>query len=77
MMYRPGNGVNHSTTISIRPPPRVKSMYASAPIAELLNIWKSHIPSDFVVDQWASNIESRSSLDFLLLHNRETSFVAS
>jgi hypothetical protein len=36
-----------------------------------------HIPSDFVVDQWASNIESRSYLDFLLLHNRETSFVAS
>src|SRR5262245_52897846 len=28
-----------------------------------------HIPSDLVVDQWASNIESRSSLDFLLLHN--------
>jgi hypothetical protein len=35
-----------------------------------------HIPSDLVVDQWASNIESSSYLDFLLLHNRETSFVA-
>jgi hypothetical protein len=34
MMYRPGNGVNHSTTISIRPSPRVESMYASAPTAE-------------------------------------------
>jgi hypothetical protein len=27
-------------------------------------------------DPWASDIESGSSLDFLLLYNRETSFVA-
>jgi hypothetical protein len=35
-----------------------------------------HIPSDLVVDPWASDIESGSSLDFLLLYNREASFVA-
>jgi hypothetical protein len=34
------------------------------------------IPPDLVVDPWASDIESGSSLDFLLLYNRETSFVA-
>jgi hypothetical protein len=28
-----------------------------------------HIPSDLVVDQWASDIESNSHLDFLLLHD--------
>ena len=32
--------------------------------------------SDLVVDQWASDVESSSSLGFLLLHNLETSFVA-
>jgi hypothetical protein len=35
-----------------------------------------HIPSDFVVDQWASDIESGSYPDFQLLHYLETSFVA-
>ena len=33
-----------------------------------------HIPSDLVVDQWASDVECSSSLDFLLLQNLETSF---
>jgi hypothetical protein len=35
-----------------------------------------HIPSDFVVDQWASAVESSSYPDFLLRHYLETSFVA-
>jgi transposase-like protein len=35
-----------------------------------------HIPSDLVADQQASDSENSSSLDFLLLHNREASFVA-
>jgi hypothetical protein len=28
-----------------------------------------HIPSNFVVDQWASDGESRSHRDFLVLHD--------
>jgi hypothetical protein len=27
-------------------------------------IWYFHIPSDFVVDPWVSDVESRSRLDF-------------
>jgi hypothetical protein len=33
-----------------------------------------HIPSDLVVDQWVSNVESRSPHDFLLLHDLWTTF---
>jgi hypothetical protein len=28
-----------------------------------------HIPSDLVVDQWVSNVESSSPRDFLFLHD--------
>jgi len=35
-----------------------------------------HMPSDFVVDQWASAVESSSYPDFLLRHDLETSFIA-
>ena len=35
-----------------------------------------HIPTDLVVAQGASAVESGSRLDFLLLHNLGTSFVA-
>jgi hypothetical protein len=31
-----------------------------------------HIPSDFVVDPWASDVESRSHLDCRFLHLVET-----
>jgi hypothetical protein len=37
---------------------------------------KSHIPTDLVVAQEASAVESSSRLDFLLLHNLGTSSVA-
>src|SRR5436309_1723588 len=37
---------------------------------------KRHIPTDLVVAQEASAVESSSRLDFLLLHNLGTSFVA-
>src|SRR5216684_2458396 len=33
-----------------------------------------HIPSDLVVDQWASDGESRANLDFLFLHDVSTTF---
>jgi hypothetical protein len=33
-----------------------------------------HIPSDLVVDQWVSNVESRSPRDFLFLHDLWTTF---
>src|SRR5262245_37792929 len=33
-----------------------------------------HIPSDLVVDQWVSNVESSSPRDFLLLHDLWTAF---
>ena len=33
-----------------------------------------HIPSDFVVDPWASDVESRSRLDCRFLHSVETTF---
>jgi hypothetical protein len=33
-----------------------------------------HIPSDLVVDQWVSNVESSSPRDFLLLHAPWTTF---
>jgi len=36
----------------------------------------SHIPTDLVVAQEASPVESSSRLDFLLLHNLGMSFVA-
>src|ERR687892_2694195 len=35
---------------------------------------KRHIPSDLVVDQWVSNVESSSPRDFLLLHDLWTMF---
>jgi hypothetical protein len=35
-----------------------------------------HIPTDLVVAQEASPVESSSRLDFLLLHNLGMSFVA-
>ncbi len=31
--------------------------------------WGNHIPSDFVVDQEALDVESSSDLEFLVLHN--------
>jgi hypothetical protein len=34
----------------------------------------SHIPSDLVVDQWVSNVESSSPHDCLLLHDLWTTF---
>jgi hypothetical protein len=34
-----------------------------------------HIPSDLVVDQWVSNVESSSPRDFLLLHDQWTTFL--
>jgi hypothetical protein len=37
-------------------------------------IKKFHIPSDLVVDQWVSNVESSSPRDFLLLHDLWTTF---
>jgi hypothetical protein len=51
-------------------------------IRDLVNVMvheysgKSHIPTDLVVAQEASAVESSSRLDFLLLHNLGTSFVA-
>ena len=39
-------------------------------------IGKNHIPTDLVVAQEASAVESSSRLDFLLLHNLGTNFVA-
>ena len=36
----------------------------------------SHIPTDLVVAQEASAVESSSRLDFLLLHNLGMSFIA-
>ena len=38
--------------------------------------WYFHIPTDLVVVQEASAVESSSRLDFLLLHNLGMSFVA-
>jgi hypothetical protein len=35
-----------------------------------------HIPSELVVDEWGPDVGSSSPLDFLLLHNLETRFVA-
>src|SRR5687768_15492489 len=35
---------------------------------------KFHIPSDLVVDQWVSNVESSSPRDVLLLHDLWTTF---
>jgi len=35
-----------------------------------------HIPTDFVVAQEASDVESSSRLDFLLLHNLRRRFIA-
>ena len=37
---------------------------------------KLHIPTDFVVAQDASDVESSSRLDFLLLHNLRRRFIA-
>jgi len=34
----------------------------------------AHIPSDFVVDPWASEVESRSRLDCRFPHSVETTF---
>jgi hypothetical protein len=31
----------------------------------ILEVHTFHIPSDLVVDSWASSVESRSTLDFL------------
>src|SRR5215831_5742757 len=36
--------------------------------------WLFHIPSDFVVDPWVSDVESRSRLDCRFLHSVETTF---
>src|SRR5713101_5006593 len=33
-----------------------------------------HIPSDLVVDQWTSDVEGSSTLDFLFLHDVWTTF---
>jgi hypothetical protein len=33
-----------------------------------------HIPSDLVVDQWASDVESCSNLEILFLHSVWTAF---
>jgi hypothetical protein len=38
--------------------------------------WKDHIPTDLVVAQEASDVESSSRRDFLLLHNLRKRFVA-
>jgi hypothetical protein len=35
---------------------------------------KMHIPSDLVIDQWVSNVESSSPRDFLFLHDLWTTF---
>jgi cellulose biosynthesis protein BcsQ len=50
-------------------------------VADLINhvqkiMWSkfSHIPSDLVVDQWVSNVESSSPRDFLFLHDLWTTF---
>jgi len=46
-------------------------------ISALASSWAiSHVPTDLVVAQDASAVESSSRLDFLLLHNLGTSFVA-
>jgi hypothetical protein len=46
----------------------------------LMAVWflirETHIPTDLVVAQEASAVESGSRLDFRLLHNLGTSFVA-
>ena len=39
-------------------------------------IVKDHIPTDLVVAQEASDVESSSRLDFLLLHNLRRRFIA-
>ena len=36
--------------------------------------WIAHIPSDFVVDPWVSDVESRSRFDCRFLHSVETTF---
>ena len=41
-----------------------------------ISIKKFHIPTDFVVTQEASDVESSSRLDLLLLHNLRRRFVA-
>ena len=45
-----------------------------------VNFWRicrfSHIPTDLVVAQEASDVESSSRLDFLLLHNLGRHFIA-
>jgi hypothetical protein len=38
--------------------------------------WRIHIPTDLVVARKASDVESSSRLDFLVLPNLETSFIA-
>jgi hypothetical protein len=44
-------------------------------LAEQLNNSRNcHIPSDFVVDQWVSNVESSSPRNVLLLHDLWTTF---
>jgi hypothetical protein len=42
----------------------------------ILDGWRPHIPTDLVVAQEASDVESSSRLDFLLLHNLRRRFVA-
>jgi hypothetical protein len=58
----------------VSPPSPQVSSAEETPWEEHIDI--SHIPSDLVVDQWALDVESSSHLDFLLPHNRGTSFVA-
>jgi hypothetical protein len=41
-----------------------------------VNVGKIHIPADLVVAQEASDVESDSRLDFLLLHNLRRRFIA-
>ena len=45
--------------------------YAGHAVAESIKTvtWRFHIPTDLVVAQEASDVESSSRLDFLLLHN--------
>ena len=52
--------------------------YAGHAVAESIKTvtWRFHIPTDLVVAQEASDVESSSRLDFLLLHNLRRRFVA-